>query len=759
MIDALSAVDWLVKASLIAGLGLLASQVLVGRTASARHWTLAVTLAGLLVLPAAALALPALELAWLPEVADSFRATETVAGESGGVEGTPGRAAPAPAPGVPAARRAAPVRIPWGLLIAGVYVFVAGLLLLRLFVGILRLARMTRRGTALDEALWRPLLRDVKTRRPLRVVTSPAAAVPMTWGILRPVILLPQDALDWTPDERRQALLHEAAHIERADWPVQLLARIACALYWFHPLVWLAGRRLYLEAERACDDRVLLAGARSTDYAEQLLELARNLGGRARSFEAVTMARRGQLWKRIDSVLGNTPRRCPMTRTRRLSVALVALIALLLVAPLTLTPAGSHDETNVDLDRLERLLEGEKLNPLMQAVMRGDWTGASRLLDAGADPNAGVAGRGTPLIVASARGDASMVELLLQSGADPNRADEQIRRSDVLLRTPLGNAARIGHAGIVRRLLDAGARVDFHGAGDATALMEASAAGHTDVVDLLIQREADVNLAVGGDGTALITAAGAGHADVVERLLAEGADPNRAVRGDGNPLIAAARSGDEETVELLLAAGADPGAFVSGDETPLFHAVRSGNPDLVRRLIEAGVDVNAEIPGDGSALIVAAKTGNHEIVDLLVDAGARPDDGYDGDGNALITAASNGDYEMVERFITRGADVNAGVIGDGNPLIMAAAAGHLDVVQLLVRSGAEIDRVVPGDENALIRASEGGHRDVVLYLLEQGADVNMRVRANGEVRTALRMALRGGYDDVVKLLRSWGAAE
>jgi ankyrin repeat protein len=74
-----------------------------------------------------------------------------------------------------------------------------------------------------------------------------------------------------------------------------------------------------------------------------------------------------------------------------------------------------------------------------------------------------------------------------------------------------------------------------------------------------------------------------------------------------------------------------------------------------------------------------------------------------------------------------------------------------------VAAGAEIDRVVPGDENALIRAAEGGHLEVVRFLLDQGADVNMSVRANGEDRTPLRMALRGDHDDVADLLRSRGA--
>ena len=114
----------------------------------------------------------------------------------------------------------------------------------------------------------------------------------MTWGLLRPVIVLPAEAGGWPASERRHALLHERSHVDRGDWAIQLMTRLVCAVYWFHPLVWLAARRLFLEAERACDDRVLLAGARSTDYAKQLLQLARGFAKpQADPFGAVTMSR------------------------------------------------------------------------------------------------------------------------------------------------------------------------------------------------------------------------------------------------------------------------------------------------------------------------------------------------------------------------------------------------------------------------------------------------------------------------------------
>ncbi len=90
-------------------------------------------------------------------------------------------------------------------------------------------------------------------RRDIEVLLHDDIDVPMTYGF-EPVILLPIDAWTWNETELRQVFVHELEHIKRFDWSVQVMARVACAVYWFQPLVWMTWRKLCLEAERSCDD-------------------------------------------------------------------------------------------------------------------------------------------------------------------------------------------------------------------------------------------------------------------------------------------------------------------------------------------------------------------------------------------------------------------------------------------------------------------------------------------------------------------------
>jgi beta-lactamase regulating signal transducer with metallopeptidase domain len=124
--------------------------------------------------------------------------------------------------------------------------------------------------------------------------------MPMTWGIRRPRVLLPAAALDWPADRVRAVLAHELAHIARADWLVHLVAQLACAVYWFHPLFWTAERALGRETELAADDEVLGAGLEASQYAADMVEIVRACRQDVPSHApAVAMARVKHLERRI----------------------------------------------------------------------------------------------------------------------------------------------------------------------------------------------------------------------------------------------------------------------------------------------------------------------------------------------------------------------------------------------------------------------------------------------------------------------------
>ncbi len=144
-------------------------------------------------------------------------------------------------------------------------------------------------------------------RRPVSVrvgVSEDAPAVAVTIGFLRPAVLLPKQAQMWPPERLRAVLLHEMAHVGRADWAAQMLAQVAGALYWPNLLVWLALRRLRAESEQACDDLVLGAGVRASDYAGHLLEIVRGLCDRRGSTgAALTVVRRQEIQERLGAIL------------------------------------------------------------------------------------------------------------------------------------------------------------------------------------------------------------------------------------------------------------------------------------------------------------------------------------------------------------------------------------------------------------------------------------------------------------------------
>ena len=211
-------------------------------------------------------------------------------------------------------------------------------LLLRMVAGRLSLQRIAGQAVALTGNDWISLVRRESARlgiaRTIAILVSESVSTPLAAGVRSPVIILPAGAEQWTAEHREIILRHELAHIARGDALVCLLSGIACAFYWMNPLVWIASRRLRTEQERSCDDRVLTLGTSPTDYAEHLLQVARSARSIGmHSFVSVAMARPSQLEGRLLAVLQNR-RRGSLGRSRRMSAAAIAAIALLVIAAL-----------------------------------------------------------------------------------------------------------------------------------------------------------------------------------------------------------------------------------------------------------------------------------------------------------------------------------------------------------------------------------------------------------------------------------------
>jgi beta-lactamase regulating signal transducer with metallopeptidase domain len=325
--------DIVMRAAVILAAAYLATRLMTRATAATRHlvWTLAV--GGALLVPIAAPIVPAWRV--LPEL----RAPTSAPAESRASAPTRERAdlQAAPTPDLHVAPNTE-----WPIWIALAWAAVTAVLLTRIATGIAAVRRLARYARPVD-ARWRLLLDDTSeaaglTRR-VRLLVSGDIAVPLTWSGGRPTVLLPADALQWTDERARVVLLHELAHVRRGDWFTHALGRVLVALHWFNPLAWVALASMTRERERACDDFVLSRGARPSEYAEHLLDIARRGFGSSDYAMAPAMARASELEGRLVSILTPHPREPRRLASYALTaLAVCATFAVASAAPLT--PAG-----------------------------------------------------------------------------------------------------------------------------------------------------------------------------------------------------------------------------------------------------------------------------------------------------------------------------------------------------------------------------------------------------------------------------------
>ena len=350
---------FLIKSTFLLLAAWAASCLLRRASAATRHLAWSVALGGVLLVPILSLSLPQWKVAWghvsaaatiAPMAAPQAPLLPSESIDAPAVSRAAPPAAPASheserLPAVTAVSRA--VLVPTSghqfpiltyALGIGLFVWLIGLssVVCQLLVGLSRLARIERRSLPLEHGELR-LAEDVRgrmgLRRPirfLRATEASAIAVPVTWGVFRPVVLLPAQSSAWWEECLRAALLHELAHVQRWDWPTQLMGRLACALYWWHPLVWWAARQAREESERACDDLVLGMGMKAADYAQRLVEVVRSMPkGTPSRTVAIAMAQPSEVEGRLNAVLAKGRNRMPVHRNVLVAGFVTGIVTLL----------------------------------------------------------------------------------------------------------------------------------------------------------------------------------------------------------------------------------------------------------------------------------------------------------------------------------------------------------------------------------------------------------------------------------------------
>ncbi|MBN2170577.1 MAG: hypothetical protein JW819_04550 [Candidatus Krumholzibacteriota bacterium] len=321
--------DITLKGSLICALAGLAALALRRHSAYARNLVWAGALAALLLLPLGALVSPVWRLDILPEL-EGIAALPAAPALSG-LDAAPADAAVA-AGEARAATRAFWMRGALAAWLAGALLTAAWYLL-----GRLELRRRLRRARRLDGD-WRrlgdSLGRELGLARPVPLLASSGLTTAITVGAFRPCVVLPAAADAWPDGRRRCVLYHELAHVRRRDGLVELMAVLARACHWFNPLVWWTVRQLHVERERDCDNAVLNGGAKPSDYALQLMEIAADLGGGAArpAWQLSGISQGANLKDRLLHILDPSIQR--RTGGRRVALA-TAVLFLAMVLPLS----------------------------------------------------------------------------------------------------------------------------------------------------------------------------------------------------------------------------------------------------------------------------------------------------------------------------------------------------------------------------------------------------------------------------------------
>lgn len=332
----------LLKVTFILSLALMLDVYLRGRAvlACAAMWN--TVLLAMVLLPACALVLPSLKLPVLPasdpldEIASTSLSPPDNRVERDSLSPDRVLAPPASAENLieltpVGAREKVVFDFPWSIAIASLYFVGVGVCLLRLVIGLIAVRSVFAASVPVTSTGWQTAFAYWKSHLacgPVELRQSSNAEQPLMAGLFRPTVLLPEHLVaDLAPESRDAVVVHELAHVLRMDFGWHLLLRLVQAALWFHPLIWLAERRIHFIRERACDEFSVHALGSSERYAETLLAIASRIKGRPRLSLGLAVVRSPYIAARIEALAGSRGIvRCQLPTDRRI-FALVSCLA------------------------------------------------------------------------------------------------------------------------------------------------------------------------------------------------------------------------------------------------------------------------------------------------------------------------------------------------------------------------------------------------------------------------------------------------
>jgi uncharacterized protein len=189
------------------------------------------------------------------------------------------------------------------------------------------------------------------------------------------------------------------------------------------------------------------------------------------------------------------------------------------------------------------------------------------------------------------------------------------KRSHVKKESSVGlvEAVVSGNPAAVKRLVQAGAKVNRSTGDGFTPLMLAASRGDPRITEYLIKRGADVNRHNAIGQTALMIAALRGQKPIIEQLVLAGADVGAVDNDNMNAVAWAASRGDfPEVISTLVAYGADYNGRDAAGLTPLMKAAMLGYADSAGMLLTVGADETVKFRGK-TAYEIAAQNGHHGV--------------------------------------------------------------------------------------------------------------------------------------------------